>query len=234
MKCELLFVSLQHIYPKRMKHLIAPSVLAADFANLERDCKMINDSQADWFHIDIMDGVFVPNISFGMPVMAAIKKHATKPLDVHLMIVDPDRYVEEFKAIGADILTVHYEACTHLHRSIQNIKAHGMKAGVAMNPHTPVSLLKDVIADLDLVCLMSVNPGFGGQKFIPNTYNKVKELKAMILEANSNCLIEIDGGVGLNNAKSLVEAGADVLVAGSAVFASENPQNTVEQLKNID
>lgn len=234
MQCELLFVSLQYIYPKRMKHLIAPSVLAADFANLERDCKMINESQADWFHIDIMDGVFVPNISFGMPVMAAIKKHATKPLDVHLMIVDPDRYVQEFKAIGADILTVHYEACTHLHRSIQNIKSHGMKAGVALNPHTPVSLLKDVIADLDLVCLMSVNPGFGGQKFIQNTYNKVKELKTMILEANSDCLIEIDGGVGLNNAKSLVEAGADVLVAGSAVFASGNPLKTVEQLKTID
>jgi len=217
-----------------MKHLLAPSVLAADFANLERDCKMINESQADWFHIDIMDGVFVPNISFGMPVMEAIKKHATKPLDVHLMIVDPDRYVETFKAIGADILTVHYEACTHLHRSIQNIKAHGMKAGVALNPHTPVSLLKDVIADLDLVCLMSVNPGFGGQKFIPNTYNKVKELKAMIVEAKSDCLIEIDGGVGLNNAKALIEAGADVLVAGSAVFASENPIKTIELLKSID
>lgn len=217
-----------------MKHLIAPSVLAADFANLERDCKMINESQADWFHIDIMDGVFVPNISFGMPVMAAIKKHARKPLDVHLMIVDPDRYVETFKAIGADVLTVHYEACNHLHRSIQNIKAHGMKAGVALNPHTPVALLKDVIEDLDLVCLMSVNPGFGGQKFIPNTYNKVKELRAMIDASSSNCLIEIDGGVGENNAKALIDAGADVLVAGSAVFASEDPVKTVELLKNID
>ncbi len=217
-----------------MKHLIAPSVLAADFANLERDCKMINESQADWFHIDIMDGVFVPNISFGMPVMAAIKKHAKKPLDVHLMIVDPDRYVETFKAIGADVLTVHYEACDHLHRSIQNIKAHGMKAGVALNPHTPVALLKDVIEDLDLVCLMSVNPGFGGQKFIPNTYNKVKELRAMIDASSSNCLIEIDGGVGENNAKALIDAGADVLVAGSAVFASEDPVRTVELLKNID
>lgn len=217
-----------------MKHLIAPSVLAADFANLERDCKMINESQADWFHIDIMDGVFVPNISFGMPVMAAIKKHAKKPLDVHLMIVDPDRYVETFKAIGADVLTVHYEACDHLHRSIQNIKAHGMKAGVALNPHTPVALLKDVIEDLDLVCLMSVNPGFGGQKFIPNTYNKVKELRAMIDASSSNCLIEIDGGVGANNAKDLIDAGADVLVAGSAVFASEDPVKTVELLKNID
>lgn len=217
-----------------MKHLIAPSVLAADFANLERDCKMINESQADWFHIDIMDGVFVPNISFGMPVMAAIKKHAKKPLDVHLMIVDPDRYVETFKAIGADVLTVHYEACDHLHRSIQNIKAHGMKAGVALNPHTPVALLKDVIEDLDLVCLMSVNPGFGGQKFIPNTYNKVKELRAMIDASSSNCLIEIDGGVGENNVKALIDAGADVLVAGSAVFASEDPVKTVELLKNID
>lgn len=217
-----------------MKHLIAPSVLAADFANLERDCKMINESQADWFHIDIMDGVLVPNISFGMPVMAAIKKHANKPLDVHLMIVDPDRYVETFKAIGADVLTVHYEACDHLHRSIQNIKAHGMKAGVALNPHTPVALLKDVIEDLDLVCLMSVNPGFGGQKFIPNTYNKVKELRAMIDASSSNCLIEIDGGVGENNAKALIDAGADVLVAGSAVFASEDPVKTVELLKNID
>ncbi len=217
-----------------MKHLIAPSVLAADFANLERDCKMINESQADWFHIDIMDGVFVPNISFGMPVMAAIKKHAKKPLDVHLMIVDPDRYVETFKAIGADVLTVHYEACNHLHRSIQNIKAHGMKAGVALNPHTPVALLQDIIEDLDLVCLMSVNPGFGGQKFIPNTYNKVKELRAMIDASSSNCLIEIDGGVGENNAKELITAGADVLVAGSAVFASEDPIKTVELLKNID
>tara|TARA_B110000211_G_C13983075_1_gene510367 strand:+ start:300 stop:971 length:672 start_codon:yes stop_codon:yes gene_type:complete len=217
-----------------MAHLIAPSVLAADFANIQRDVEMINNSEADWFHIDIMDGVFVPNISFGFPVMAAIKKHATKPLDVHLMIVNPDQYIETFKKAGADILTVHIEACPHLHRTIQAIKAAGMKAGVALNPHTPVHLLKDVIADLDLVCIMSVNPGFGGQKFIRNTFTKVQELKQMIVDADSNTLIEIDGGVGSDNAKLLVECGADVLVAGSSVFSAENPVEAVALLKSLE
>ena len=217
-----------------MDHKIAPSVLSADFANIQRDVEMINKSEADWFHIDIMDGVFVPNISFGFPVMSAIKEHAKKPLDVHLMIVDPDRYISEFKKAGADVLTVHYEACTHLHRTIQAIKAEGMKAGVALNPHTPVHLLKDVLPDLDLVCLMSVNPGFGGQKFIRNTFNKVKELKALILEVESDTLIEIDGGVGTDNAKLLVECGADVLVAGSSVFKSSNPLKTIIQLKKLE
>lgn len=217
-----------------MDHKIAPSVLSADFANIQRDVEMINKSEADWFHIDIMDGVFVPNISFGFPVMSAIKEHAKKPLDVHLMIVDPDRYISEFKKAGADVLTVHYEACTHLHRTIQAIKAEGMKAGVALNPHTPVHLLKDVLPDLDLVCIMSVNPGFGGQKFIRNTLNKVKELKALILEVESDTLIEIDGGVGTDNAKLLVECGADVLVAGSSVFKSSNPLKTIIQLKKLE
>lgn len=217
-----------------MNHKIAPSVLSADFANIQRDVEMINKSEADWFHIDIMDGVFVPNISFGFPVMSAIKEHAKKPLDVHLMIVDPDRYISEFKKAGADVLTVHYEACTHLHRTIQAIKAEGMKAGVALNPHTPVHLLKDVLPDLDLVCIMSVNPGFGGQKFIRNTFNKVKELKALILEVESDTLIEIDGGVGTDNAKLLVECGADVLVAGSSVFKSSNPLKTIIQLKKLE
>lgn len=218
----------------KMDHKIAPSVLAADFANIQRDVEMINKSEADWFHIDIMDGVFVPNISFGFPVMEAIKKHAAKPMDVHLMIVDPDRYITTFKNAGADVLTVHYEACTHLHRTIQAIKAEGMKAGVALNPHTPVHLLKDIIQDLDLVCIMSVNPGFGGQKFIRNTFNKVKELKAMIVEAEANTLIEIDGGVGTDNAKLLVDCGADVLVAGSSVFKAEDPIKTVAQLKSLE
>ena len=217
-----------------MNHKIAPSVLAADFANIQRDVEMINNSEADWFHIDIMDGVFVPNISFGFPVMEAIKKHAKKPLDVHLMIVDPDRYTSTFKKAGADVLTVHYEACDHLHRTIQAIKAEGMKAGVALNPHTPIHLLKDVIADLDLVCIMSVNPGFGGQSFIRNTFNKVQELKALIVESESNALIEIDGGVGTDNAKLLVECGADVLVAGSSVFKAENPSEAVAQLKRLE
>lgn len=217
-----------------MDHKIAPSVLSADFGNIQRDVEMINKSEADWFHIDIMDGVFVPNISFGFPVMSAIKEHAKKPLDVHLMIVDPDRYISEFKKAGADVLTVHYEACTHLHRTIQAIKAEGMKAGVALNPHTPVHLLKDVLPDLDLVCIMSVNPGFGGQKFIRNTFNKVKELKALILEVESDTLIEIDGGVGTDNAKLLVECGADVLVAGSSVFKSSNPLKTIIQLKKLE
>lgn len=214
-----------------MSHIIAPSILSADFANIQRDVEMINNSDADWFHVDIMDGVFVPNISFGFPVIKAIKKHAKKPLDVHLMIVDPDRYTTAFKDAGADILTVHYEACTHLHRSIQNIKANGMKAGVAINPHTNVSLLEDSIADLDLVCVMSVNPGFGGQKFIENTYHKITMLKAMIKNKKSKALIEIDGGVDLNNYKKLLQAGADVLVAGNTVFSSPNPTDTIRDLK---
>jgi len=211
--------------------LIAPSVLAADFANLERDIKMINNSEADWFHIDIMDGVFVPNISFGMPVLEAIKRHATKPIDVHLMIVDPDRYIPTFKRLGADILTVHLEACTHLHRTLQAIKAEGMKAGVALNPHTNINLLEDVINDIDLVCIMSVNPGFGGQSFIENTYDKIRKLKALITEKGASTIIEIDGGVTNKNAKELVEAGADVLVAGSYVFGANDPITTVADLK---
>ena len=207
-----------------MSHtLIAPSVLAADFANLQRDIEMINNSDADWFHIDIMDGVFVPNISFGMPVLRDIAKHATKTIDVHLMIVDPDRYISTFKNLGADILTVHYEACTHLHRTLQAIKAEGMKAGVALNPHTPINNLSSIIQDLDLVCVMSVNPGFGGQSFIQNTYNKVKELKKLIIHHKSGCLIEIDGGVTDTNAAQLISCGADVLVAGNYVFKAENP-----------
>ncbi len=214
-----------------MPHLIAPSILSADFANLERDINMINESEADWFHVDIMDGVFVPNISFGFPVLKAIQKHAKKPLDVHLMIVDPDRYVTAFKDAGAHVLSVHLEACTHLHRSIQNIKSHGMKAGVAINPHSSISLLENTIADIDLVCVMSVNPGFGGQKFIQNTYQKVKDLKALIQKHNSSALIEIDGGVDLNNYKQLLECGADVLVAGNTVFSSTNPKATIQALK---
>lgn len=213
--------------------IIAPSVLAADFGNLQRDVEMINNSAADWFHIDIMDGVFVPNISFGMPVLAAIQKHAKKAIDVHLMIVDPDRYIDTFKNLGADVLTVHFEACTHLHRSLQAIKAAGMKAGVAINPHTNVALLEDVINDIDLVCIMSVNPGFGGQSFIENTYKKVEQLKKMILENNATTLIEIDGGVTDKNAANLVKAGADVLVAGSFVFNAADPLATIQNLKEI-
>ena len=215
------------------RHLIAPSVLAADFGNLQRDLEMINESDADWFHIDIMDGVFVPNISFGMPVVKEIKKHASKTLDVHLMIVNPDQYIEKFAELGADILTVHYEACTHLHRTIQAIKAAGMKAGVALNPHTNIDTLKDTIKDIDLVCLMSVNPGFGGQSFIENTYNKVKDLKSLIVLNNSDCKIEIDGGVTSKNAEKLVHCGADVLVAGSYVFKSKYPIKTISGLKNL-
>jgi ribulose-phosphate 3-epimerase len=213
--------------------LIAPSVLAADFANLQRDIEMINNSEADWFHIDIMDGIFVPNISFGMPVLDAINKHAKKTIDVHLMIVDPDRYIKTFKDLGTDILTVHYEACTHLHRTLQAIKGEGMKAGVALNPHTSVTLLEDVINDIDLVCIMSVNPGFGGQSFIENTYKKIKQLKEIINRNGASTIIEIDGGVTNKNARQLVEAGADVLVAGSYVFKAENPTQTIADLKKI-
>lgn len=214
-----------------MSVIIAPSVLSADFANLQRDAEMINQSQADWFHVDIMDGMFVPNISFGFPVVKALKKHAQKPLDVHLMIVDPDRYLTDFKEAGADILTVHIEACTHLHRTISAIRQLGMKAGVALNPHTPASLLKEIIADIDLVCVMSVNPGFGGQKFIENTYSKTRELKELIIAKNSQALIEIDGGVNQDNASKLMEAGAGVLVAGNFVFSSSDPVSTIAKLK---
>ncbi|MBA2611481.1 MAG: ribulose-phosphate 3-epimerase [Bacteroidetes bacterium] len=213
-------------------HLIAPSVLSANFANLQADIEMINNSEADWFHVDVMDGVFVPNISFGFPVIKAIQKFAKKPLDVHLMIVNPDQYAQAFKDVGAEILTVHLEACDHLHRSIQNIKNLGMKAGVAINPHTSISLLEDTIADIDLICLMSVNPGFGGQKFIENTYEKVKQLKTLIQHKNSKALIEIDGGVDLNNYQKLIDCGANVLVAGNTVFSSKNPSETIKMLKN--
>jgi ribulose-phosphate 3-epimerase len=213
--------------------LIAPSVLAADFANLQHDIEMINNSQADWFHIDIMDGVFVPNISFGMPVLEAITKHAKKTIDVHLMIVDPDRYIKTFAALGSNVLTVHYEACTHLHRTLQAIKAEGMKAGVALNPHTSIDLLEDVINDIDMVCIMSVNPGFGGQSFIENTYSKIEKLKALINRKTASTLIEIDGGVTDKNAAQLVKAGADVLVAGNFVFKAANPTQTISDLKQL-
>jgi ribulose-phosphate 3-epimerase len=215
-----------------MKPLIAPSILSADFGNLQRDIEMINNSNADWFHVDVMDGVFVPNISFGFPVIKMLQQHAKKILDVHLMIVDPDRYIKAFAQAGANILSVHYEVCTHLHRSLQAIKAEGMKAGVAINPHTSVQLLKDTIADIDLVCMMSVNPGFGGQQFIENTYSKCAELKSLIIQKNSSCLIEIDGGVNDKTAPGLLAAGADVLVAGNYVFSAKNPEATIASLKN--
>lgn len=212
------------------KKLISPSMLAADFSNLAHDIAVVNQSDADWFHLDVMDGVFVPNISFGMPVIKSMAKHTTKPLDVHLMIVEPDRYIQTFADLGADVLTVHVEACTHLHRSLQSIKAAGMKAGVALNPHTPVASLSQVIADIDLVCLMSVNPGFGGQSFIEATYEKVRELRTLIDENKAGTLIEIDGGVTDQNASQLVAAGADVLVAGSYVFSASDPTDTIANL----
>ena len=216
-----------------MSVIVSPSLLSADFLHLSKDIEMVNRSQADWFHLVIMDGVFVPNISYGLPVVSQIKKMATKPLDVHLMIVQPERYVEAFHKAGADILTVHYEACTHLHRTIQQIKAQGMKAGVSLNPHTPVSLLEDVIEDIDVVLLMSVNPGFGGQSFIEQTINKVDKLKKLIMESNSHTLIEIDGGVNFETGKRLVNAGADALVAGSFVFNSPDPEANIKGLKEL-
>ncbi|WP_461630242.1 ribulose-phosphate 3-epimerase [Labilibaculum euxinus] len=216
-----------------MQTLISPSLLAADFTNLKADIEMVNNSQADWFHLDIMDGVFVPNISYGLPVVEQINKIAEKPLDVHLMIIDPDRYVAAFKKAGADILTIHYEACTHLHRTIQNIHSQGMKAGVSLNPHTPVSVLEEIITDIDLVLLMSVNPGFGGQSFIENTYAKVEKLAELIKEKNASVVIEIDGGVNLETGKKLVEAGANALVAGSFVFGANDPNQTISDLKKL-
>ncbi|MBN2669860.1 MAG: ribulose-phosphate 3-epimerase [Bacteroidales bacterium] len=217
-----------------MQTIVSPSLLSADFNHLAKDIEMINQSEADWFHLDIMDGVFVPNISFGFPIVQHVKKLAKKPLDVHLMIVDSDRYISEFKKFGADYLTVHYEACTHLHRTIQAIKAEGMKAGVSLNPHSPVHLLEDILPDLDLVLIMSVNPGFGGQKFIKNSLKKVEQLKAMADRINPNLIIEVDGGVDNSNAKLLCDSGANALVAGSFVFKSENPSATIHQLKTLN
>ncbi len=216
-----------------MQHLISPSILSSDFTNLESEIKFLNKSQADWIHVDVMDGVFVPNLTFGFPVISQIKKHAKKPLDVHLMIVEPERYLSEFKKAGADILTVHYEACKHLHRTIQEIKSLGMKAGVSIVPHTPVSLLEDIIEEIDLVLIMSVNPGFGGQKFIENAYKKIKQTKALIKATGSKALIEVDGGVGVNNAAKLIDAGVDVLVAGNFVFNAENPAQQIINLKTL-
>ena len=217
-----------------MSVLIAPSILSADFGNIERDVKMINESRADWFHVDVMDGVFVPNISFGFPVLKAIKKHARKPLDVHLMIVEPDKYLAAFADAGAAIISVHYEACTHLHRTIQSMRQLGVLAGVAINPHTPVSLLSEVIAQIDVVVVMSVNPGFGGQRFIKNTYSKIDELRNLIIQKNSSAKIEIDGGVDIKNAPELIRAGADILVAGNTVFSAESPTEMIARLKESE
>lgn len=217
-----------------MKHILAPSILTADFANLQRDIEMINNSEADWFHVDIMDGVFVPNISFGFPVVAAAKKYAKKPFDVHLMITAPERYIQDFANVGANLITVHYEACTHLHRVIQMIKAAGCKAGVAINPHTPVSLLKDILTSVDLVLVMSVNPGFGGQQFIPQTFQKIRELKAMANQIHPDLFIEVDGGVNIFNIGELIEAGANALVVGNAIFVAPDPVQMITDLKNVE
>ncbi|MEH6306441.1 ribulose-phosphate 3-epimerase [Olivibacter sp. CPCC 100613] len=216
-----------------MSHLVAPSILSADFANLQRDIEMLNKSEADWIHVDIMDGLFVPNISFGFPVVKAVKQHATKPLDVHLMIVDPDRYLNEFKEVGANNISVHFEACIHLHRTIQKIKELGCKAGIAINPHTPIAHLNDIVEDIDLVCMMSVNPGFGGQKFIESTYRRIHELRLLAQTRNPNLLIEIDGGVNHENSLPLLQAGADVLVAGNAVFAAADQTAAIKELKDV-